>query len=178
MSDRFPQEAVLRNGKHVLLRRFESRDTDDLYRFFLALPPEIRRFAWDNIEDRALVDSWGANIDYGRVLPILGVNGGRIVADATLHRRDGGPLRLVGRIKWLIDPEYRGQGLGTLLVNDFISIARFQGLRFLNCCLMKDLEQDAIETLLSLGFTDELLPGYGADPDGNPHDMVKLTLAL
>ena len=26
-----------------------------------------------------------------------------IVADATLHLRKGGPLRLVGRIKWMID---------------------------------------------------------------------------
>ena len=54
-----------------------------------------------------------------------------IVADATLHRRKNGPLRLVGRIKWLIDPEWRGAGLGTLLVNHFIDTARVNGLRHL-----------------------------------------------
>jgi GNAT superfamily N-acetyltransferase len=178
MADRFPQEAVLRNGKRVLVRRFESRDTEALHRFFTGLPLTVRRFAWDHIEDRGLVESWGQNIDYSRVLPLLAINGERIVADATLHRRDGGPLRLVGRIKWLIDPAYRGQGLGTVLVNDFIHIAREHGLRFLSCLLMRELEQDAIDTLAGLGFSQQVLEHYGADPDGNPHDMVKLVLKL
>lgn len=178
MADRFPQEAVLRNAKRVLIRRFEARDSDDLHRFFLSLPQEIRRFAWDNIEDRSLVESWAQNIDYSKVLPLVAVNGERLVADATLHRREGGPLRLVGRIKWLIDPEYRQQGLGTILVNDFIHIARADGLRFLSCLLMRELEHDAIETLTGLGFRQQVLEDYGTDPDGNPHDMVKLVLKL
>jgi GNAT superfamily N-acetyltransferase len=178
MADRFPQEAVLRNGKRVLIRRFESRDTEDLHRFFLGLPREVRRFAWDDIEDRSLVESWGRNIDYAKVLPLLAINGERIVADATLHRREGGPLRLVGRIKWLIDPEYRAQGLGTILINDFINIARAEGLRFLSCLLLRELEHDAIATLTGLGFRDQLMERYGTDPDGNPHDMVKLVLEL
>lgn len=178
MADRFPQEAVLRNGKRVLIRRFESRDTEELHRFFLSLPRQIRRFAWDNIEDRALIETWGQNIDYSRVLPLVAINGERLVADASLHRREGGPLRLVGRLKWLIDPEYRKQGLGTILVNDFIHIAQADGLRFLSCLLMRELEQDAIETLTVLGFQQQVLEGYGTDPDGNPHDMVKLVLKL
>jgi GNAT superfamily N-acetyltransferase len=84
----------------------------------------------------------------------------------------------VGRVKWLLDPEYRGQGLGTPLVNDFIAIARSQGLRHLTCMLISDVEEDAVVTLRELGFDEYPIPGYGTDPDGNQHDMVKLVLRL
>jgi RimJ/RimL family protein N-acetyltransferase len=178
MPDRFPQEVVLRDGRHVLLRPFTESDTDLLYEFFRRLPTEVRRTAWDNIEDRALIESWSRNIDYSKVFPLVAVNGHSIVADATLHRRERGPLRLVGRIKWLIDPVYRGQGLGTTLVNNLISIAREHGLRHLSCMPITNLEEDAIKTMVELGFDRFPVPGYGTDPDGNQYDMVKLVLRV
>ena len=84
----------------------------------------------------------------------------------------------MGRIKWLLEPEFQGLGLGMILVNDFISIARAQGLHHLTCMLIADLETAAIETLTDLGFQRFPIPDYGSDPDGNPHDMVKLVMKL
>ena len=174
----YPQEAVLRNGKRLLIRPFTSDDTQALSEFFESLPMDVSRFAWDNVLDRSLVESWGTNIDYAKVLPLLAFDNQRIVADASLHRRSGGPLRLVGRIKWLMDPEYRGLGLGMTLVNDFINIASQQGLRHLTAMLISDLEADAVATLADLGFEQYHIPGYGTDPDGEEHDMVKMVLHL
>jgi GNAT superfamily N-acetyltransferase len=178
MPIRYPQEAVLRDGRRLLIRPFTESDVDPLYNFFMRLPQDVRRFAWDRIDNRALVESWGRELDYGKVLPLLAWDGKRVVADATLHRREGGPLRLVGRVKWLIDPEYRGLGLGTLLVNNFISTARSNGLRHLTCMLVADFEADAVKTLKELGFEGYPVPGYGTDPDGNQHDMIKMVLKL
>lgn len=175
---RYPQEGALRDGRRVMLRPFHERDVDALYEFFHRLPADYRRFAWDPIDNRALIEAWGRNIDYSKVFPLLAVDGGRIVADATLHRREGGPLRLVGRIRWFIDPEHRGVGLGTLLVNHLIDVARERGLRHLSCLLISDLEADAVRTLETLGFRATVHPGYGTDPDGNQHDMTKLILKL
>lgn len=178
MPNRYPQEAALRDGRRVLIRPFTERDTDGLFQLFQRLPEETRRFAWDRIGDRNLIESWGRNLDYDRVFPLLALDGTRIVADATLHRREGGPLRLVGRIKWLLDPDFRGAGLGTVLVNHFIRHARADGLRHLTCMLISDLEKDAVETLEGLGFESFVIPGYGTDPDGAQHDMTKLVLRL
>jgi GNAT superfamily N-acetyltransferase len=178
MSDPFPQEAVLRDGSHLLIRPFTAADTDALHAFFLRLPEDVRRFAWDRIDSHSLVETWGRELDYDKVLPLIATDGHQIVADATLHRRKGSPLRLVGRIKWLLDPKYRGLGLGTLLVNDFIRIAKHDGLRHLTCMLVADFEADAVQTLTGLGFQSYLIPGYGTDPDGNQHDMVKMVLKL
>ena len=178
MPNRFPQEAALRDGRRVMVRPFTSNDARGLWDFFRRLPADVRRFAWDNIDDPAVVEQWANNIDYGKVLPLLALDGGKVVADATLHRRDHGPLRRVGRLKWLLDPDYRGVGLGTTLVNTLIGTAREQGLRHLTTLLIADLEADAVVTLTELGFDQIPIPGYGTDPDGAQHDMVKLILAL
>jgi GNAT superfamily N-acetyltransferase len=178
MPNRYPQQVALRDGRKVLLRPFTPSDSDALYAFFQRLPVEYRRFAWDPVENRALIESWAQNIDYDKVLPLLALDGARVVADATLHRRERGPLRLVGRVKWMIDPAWRGVGLGTMLVTDFIDIGRERGLRHLNCMLISDLEADAVKTLEGLGFQSYVMPGYGTDPDGNQHDMTKLILRL
>jgi len=178
MPHRFPQETALRDGRRLLVRPFSQLDGAALWDFFQRLPGDFRRFAWDNIEDPAVVERWSQNIDYGKVLPLLALDGHTIVADASLHRRTHGPLRRVARLKWLLDPEYRGVGLGTSLVNTMIGIAVEQGMRHLTTLLIADLEADAIATLAELGFEQISLPGYGTDLDGAPHDMVKLTLKL
>lgn len=178
MPHRYPQQAVLRDGRRVLLRPFTERDVDALYEFFHTLPDQYRRFAWDNIDNRALIESWGRNIDYGKVFPLVALDGGKIVADASLHHRHGGPLRLVGRIKWMMEPAFRGVGLGTMLVNHLIDSARDRGLRHLSCMLISDLEADAVATLQNLGFRSYVEEGYGTDADGNQHDMTKLILRL
>jgi GNAT superfamily N-acetyltransferase len=178
MPIRFPQEAGLRDARRVTIRPFTAHDIDALHDFFKRLPLEYVRCAWDRIDQRSTVERWAEELDYERALPLIALNGTKVVADATLHYRDGGPLRLVGRIKWLIDPEYRGVGLGTVLVNDFITLARENGLRHLTCMLLTDLEQDAIDTLKSMGFDSYTIPGYGTDPDGTPRDMVKMIMKL
>jgi acetyltransferase len=178
MPNRFPQEAALRDGRRLMIRPFTEIDAPGLRGLFRRLPADVRRFAWDNIDDPAVVQRWAGNIDYGKVLPLLALHGRTVVADATLHRRDHGPLRKVGRLKWLLDPDYRGQGLGTTLVNTLIGIAREQGLRHLTTLLIADLEADAVATLTDLGFESMSIPGYGTDPDGVQHDMVKLILEL
>lgn len=178
MPHRYPQEAVLRDGRRVFLRPFAERDVDALYDFFHRMPGDYRRFAWDNVDNRALVEEWGRNVDYGKVFPLLALDGNRIVADATLHLRKRGPLRLVGRIKWMIDPQFRGEGLGTTLVHHLITIARERGMRHVSCMLISDLEADAVKTLEELGFKSYVQQGYGTDPDGNQHDMTKLILKL
>lgn len=178
MPNRYPQEAVLRDGRRLLIRPFAEHDADALHDFFMRLPEMDHRLAWDHIDDRQLVEAWARNIDYGKVFPLLAIDAGRIVADMTLHRRAGGPLRLTGRIKWLIDPDFRGVGLGSLLVNHFIGIARANGLRHLICMLFSDSEKAAIRVLSEQGFTAYHFPTYGTDLDGEHHDMTKMVLEL
>ena len=65
MPDRFPQEAVLRDGRRLMLRLFTANDVDALYHFFQHLPKDVRRFAWDRIDSHALVETWGREVRPG-----------------------------------------------------------------------------------------------------------------
>lgn len=178
MPTRYPQEVALRDGRRLLVRPFTANDTQALWEFFERLPAAVRRFAWDPIDDRATVEGWAAKLDYDRVFPLLAFDGGNVVADATLHYHQNGPLRLVGRIKWLVDPDWRNVGLSTALVSGFITIARESGLHHLSTLLISDIEANAIEVLKNLGFEARELPGYGVDPDGGAHDMTFMFLPL
>src|SRR5581483_3416870 len=175
---RYPQEAALRDGRRVLLRPFTAGDVNDLHAFFMRLPEHDIRFAWERIEDRGVVEEWARTLDYSKTFPLIAIDGERIVAAATLHFRRQGPLRLVGRVRWLIDPDYRRQGLGSTMMKHFIQIGRENDLRRLTCMLMSEFEEHAIAVLKSLGFESYTIPGYGTDPDGGQHDMTMLVLKL
>jgi RimJ/RimL family protein N-acetyltransferase len=175
---RYPLEADLRDGRRVLLRPFNAGDVDALCAFFTRLPETDIRFAWDHLEDRALVEEWARTLDYSKTFPLLALDDDKIVADATLHFRRSGPLRLVGRVKWLIDPAWRRQGLGTTMMSHLIRVAKENDLRRLTCMLMSEFEEHAISVLKNLGFEGYTIPGYGTDPDGGQHDMTMLVLKL
>ncbi|HLU50383.1 MAG TPA: GNAT family N-acetyltransferase [Planctomycetota bacterium] len=178
MSDPFPVEVGLKDGTRVLIRRLTEHDGPALWAFFERQPMELRRLAWDDVTNRDLVESWAAEVNYETTLPLVAVDGTRIVADATLHYRDRGPLRLVGRVRWFVDSEYRGRGLGKSLAQQLINVARENGLRYLSCMLATRHEARDIEILEERGFVATHFPGYGADPDGAPEDMTYLVCKL
>ena len=174
----FPQQVSLRDARALMIRPMTEQDADALHAFFVSLPEEQKRAAWDRIEQREVVDGWIQDLDHEKAVSLIALDGGAIVADATLHYRRYGPLRFVGRVKWLISPEFRGAGVGTAMLVDFIQMARENGLRYLTCMLVDGLEKEAAPTLRELGFEEYRIPGYGADPDGNARDMVKYVLTL
>ena len=73
MTAQLDGEVVLRDGRRLLVRPFTENDVDSLYEFFLHLPQEVRRFAWDRIDNRALIESWGRDLDYHFNLHLLPV---------------------------------------------------------------------------------------------------------
>lgn len=178
MPIQFPQEVGLRDARRVIIRPFTSHDADALFDFFQTLPETMRRGAWDRLEARETLATWLQDMEHEQVTSLLALDGTRIVADASMHYRRYGPLRFVGRVKWLIDPAWQGMGVGTAVLTDFIHMARENGLRHLTCMLVEGLEDAAVKTLEGMGFRTHRIPHYGADPDGRPRDMLKMVLAL
>ena len=176
--DHFPCELGLTDGSRVLLRRLSEHDGPALFEFFQRLPGGLRRLAWDDLDNRDVVESWARDVDFDSTLPLIAVDGATIIADATLHYRSRGPLRLVGRIRWFIDPEYRGRGLAASLAGRLIKVARENGLRYLSCMLATEFEAADIKALESRGFVATHFPEFGTDPDGGAADLTYLTCKL
>jgi GNAT superfamily N-acetyltransferase len=105
-----------------------KEDADKLYAFFSRVPREDRLFLRDDVSIRDVIDSWTQELDYRKVLPLVAEVGGNIVGDATLHRRKFGWTSHVGKVRLVIDKDYRGKGLGTVLIEELIDIAKKAGL--------------------------------------------------
>ncbi|HEV3029388.1 MAG TPA: hypothetical protein VG457_17545, partial [Planctomycetota bacterium] len=86
---RYPKAVV----GHITLRPMNASDEDALTSFFRRIPVDERQLFREDVTKAPVIQGWIRNLDYGRLLPILAFQGPRIVADATLHRDQGGWAR-------------------------------------------------------------------------------------
>ena len=86
----YPKDLVLKDGFTTVLRPLEASDELAFHEFFLAVPTQERMFIKHRVTEPDVIREWCKNIDLGRNLPLLAVQDGRIIADATLHQQLGG----------------------------------------------------------------------------------------
>src|SRR3990172_5133897 len=155
----YPKQVSLKDWTKVTLWPMEPRDEARLHEFFCRIPEEDRKLLKEDVAHRAVVANWCRQIDYNRVIPILAEAGGKIVADATLHRRKFGWLQHVGEIRIVVDPEYRRKGLGSLLIEDLVAS-----------------ESAGVRAFERVGFERMApLPGFARDQNSTPQDLLLLT---
>jgi L-amino acid N-acyltransferase YncA len=175
MLEDYPKMVVVKDGRRVMLRPMTAEDRDGLLAFFRGVPEEDLWYLKEDTTDPATIDSWVRNLDYDRVLPIVAECDGDIVADASLHRRVHGALSGVGKVRIVVAPEFRRQGLGMWMLLDLVNLGMRSGLDKLWVELVVDKENAAIEAFKRLGFVQEvILPNTARDPSGRQYDLVIL----
>lgn len=174
----YPRTVRLRDGKSALVRALETSDEQALLEFFQSIPGQEVIFMKHRVQDPAVIQSWCQSIDHGRNLPILALDGDRIVSVCTLHQQLGGWKRHVGRISVLVRPDQRGRGLARALVSESIEIARSLGLEKLEAEFIGE-QKDAMKVFALLGFINLIcLPDYVRDMQAIPHDYILMGLDL
>ncbi|HTE86976.1 MAG TPA: GNAT family N-acetyltransferase [Dehalococcoidia bacterium] len=154
-------------------------DVDGLLGFFLRVPEDERFFLKEDVSSRAVAENWAGHLDYDRALPLLALDDGRIIADAVLLRHRGNARSHVGEIRIVVDPFYRGQGVGVALMRELADIAYDAELEFILFELVTDVEEPAIQAARSLGALDAgRIEGAARDPRGHQHDVAFLKLPL
>ena len=168
----YPKKVRLQSGTSVTIRPMVKEDADKLYAFFSRVPREDRLFLRDDVSIRDVIDSWTQELDYRKVLPLVAEVGGNIVGDATLHRRTFGWTSHVGKVRLVIDKDYRGKGLGTVLIEELIDIAKKAGLEQLVAELMSN-QTGALGAFKRLGFEKEaVFFNYVKDQMGEARNLV------
>ena len=176
--EEFPIEIELKGSLRCVLRPLEAGDETTFHAFFQAVPEKERMFIKHRVTEPEIVRNWCQNIDLGRNFPLLALDGGKIVGDATLHQQLGGWKRHIGRVSVLVHPEYRGRGLAKALITQILEIARRIGLEKAEAEFIGEQEA-AIKMFGLLGFTLLLrLPGYVKDMQTVTHDYVLMGLDL
>jgi len=174
-----PKEIVLRSGKAMKLRRLQPNDAQALFDFFQEVPGYDRFYLRDDVTSRAVIDDWCAHIDPLRVLPLVAVVDGSIIAEGTLHRRRHPGRRHIGEIRIVVDPKYRGRGLGTHIMHQLLEHAYAQQMERVIIELVSGKEEPAIRVAREVGFRRVAeFKGHIRDMDGNYHDLLVLEMDL
>ncbi len=175
----YPKTIMLNDGAPVVLRPLEPGDKVRLLQFFEGVPEEERHYLKENVTAPEVVYGWTTKIDFDRVVPIVALVGDEIVGDATLHRSRAMARRHVGELRVVVDPSYRGVGLGRRLIRELLDIAAELGLHQATFELVADREELAIRAAISVGFNQVgVLKERIRDFWGNYQDLVLLELPL
>jgi L-amino acid N-acyltransferase YncA len=174
----FPRRITLKDGRVATIRLMVKKDKDKLLRFFRSIPEEERLFLRDDVTKPETIEAWARDLDYSTILPIVAEIEGRIVADATLHRRPYGWMQHVAEVRMVVDPAIRGKGLARALLAEILDIARTWGMEILVSELIPE-QKPAINLVKSAGFKREAtLQRHVKDLSGTLRDLLILTRRL
>ena len=164
---------TLQSGKRVMFRFLNHQDREELVRLFQAAPEEDIRFLKQDVRDTKLVNSWIDHLNYNKVLPLVAVDldGNRLMADATLHRGKHAAKHL-GEVRIFVGRPYRNLGLGSVLLEELINLAKKEGLHWLKAEIIAD-HKKVIKAFRAKGFdVRATLEDYFIRKDGFTHDVV------
>jgi L-amino acid N-acyltransferase YncA len=177
VTDRFPRTRAL-SGRDIVFRPLERADQPALLEFFKRLPVDERRMLKDDVTNPLVISAWCTSIDYDRVLPLLAMDGPRIVGDATLHRSVAGWSQHVAKIRVSIDTDWRRRGLGRALVSELVDAAHELKVSMLDAEIMSE-QKGALKLFDQLGFVSvATLPQHVLDLNHRAHDLVVLSRTL
>jgi L-amino acid N-acyltransferase YncA len=175
----YPKEVQLRNQTKVVVRPLAAGDADALLDFFLSIPEDERYYLKHEVTAPAVVTGWVQNLDFRRTLPLVALDGDRIVGEAVLIRERGQARSHLGELRIVVTPDYRDKGLGTVLIRelcDIASDAEYKGILFE---VIPDTEREAYETAQWLGFIRTgTIEGGARDQNGHLHDVALMVMPL
>ena len=176
---RFPHSATLYDGSKVTIRPLSRDDKVELRRFFLRVPAEDRFYLNNDVTAPEVIREFTDGIDVDQTVALIAADGDRIVADSTLHRSRRAARRHIGELRLVVDPEFRGQGLGSRLIHELIQVGRDLELDRLVFELVDRREQQAIRAAAAAGFEEvAVLKGRVRDMYGSLQDLVILEVSL
>jgi L-amino acid N-acyltransferase YncA len=175
----YPKEIHLRSLDKVVVRPLAASDGDALRAFFLSIPEDERFFLKHEVTSPAVVASWVQNLDFHSALPLIALEGDRIIGEAVLIRKRGPARSHLGELRIVVAPDYREKGLGTVLIRELCDIASdadFSGMLFE---IIPDTEREAYETAQWLGFIRTgTIEGGARDQQGHLHDVALMVMPL
>jgi len=160
------------------LRPLQAEDESELAGLFSRIPVDERQLFKEDVTRAAVIQGWIRNLDYSNILPLLVLDGTRVVSDASLHRDRRGWSRHVAEIRVALDPDYRGRGLARTLVQEFVSLAPEIGVAILNACVLQP-QMDARDLFEGAGFLHmATFPQHAIDLSGRLHDVLVYSLTV
>lgn len=168
----FPCAAEV-EGETFRFTLMDGSEKDLLVRFGAGLEGADRVFMRMDLTNAECIEDWAENVTAGRTRSVLVWNdAGDMVGFASLHHNKLLWTRHIGEMRIFLLDHYRMRGLGRLLAEMTLGLARAGGLQIVFVNIPR-LQPEIQEVLRHMGFQAEaLLADWLIDPEGNTHDMV------
>jgi RimJ/RimL family protein N-acetyltransferase len=155
------------------VRPIEPGDKAALIRFFDRIPESDRTFLKEDVADLAVVEAWAAP----GAARAVAVDDGEVVGSVAVVPLHGWSSH-VGEVRLVVEPDRRGQGIGTTLARRAVLDALDLGLAKLIVDVIADQEA-LIGMFRTLGFEPEaLLADHVRDRSGELRDLMVLSQAI
>ena len=163
---------ALRDGREVVVRDMQPDDSERSFEFFAALPEDDRRYLRVDVTRREIVEMRTRDLDTGRVVRLVAVDGDEIVADGALELAGHGWGNNIAEIRIIVARSHQRLGLGTLLARELYFIAAERKVDRIVVRMMRP-QRGARQIFKRLGFKDEfLIPEHVRDQDGRWQDLI------
>lgn len=168
----FPKTIQTKDGTEITLKLSSREDFEFSLGFFKRQPEADRVYLRRDVTRRAETEERYVEIEEGRTTAIVAIANGMIVGDASLTSDRRGWFRKTGEIRMVVDVNFRGKGLGSLLAREIIEIARQKEMIKLEATFV-ETQKGIVRTLEKLGFEREgKLSDIVVDLKGKHHDLV------
>jgi RimJ/RimL family protein N-acetyltransferase len=152
-----PKKVVLSDGTEVTLRPEVESDLDLTWKMFSSYSDETLEFLPIPFT-RERIEGWFENIDYSKALPILGFvetdEGTIMVASASLSFQQNEVFKHRATFGISIRDEYQNKGLGKILTQYMLDIAKERGMKKVELTVVSYNER-AIHVYEKIGFEKE-----------------------
>jgi len=166
----------LKNGRTVLIRKFQLEDKEKLIEMYESLSEDAVRWGLPPYTRERIEHNWLSNLQ--NLIAIVAVYDGKIVGNAQIfkfpHSRRKGTCET-----WIyLHQDFHNVGLGTAMLTKLIELARKEGLHRIGLTVIAD-NKPAIHLYQKMGFKIEGIMKdsyFGADE--KYHDEVVMGLIL
>jgi RimJ/RimL family protein N-acetyltransferase len=167
--------AVTLDGMSVQLAAMTAGDGAALAALVDTLPAQDLTFVRRDITHPKVIDAWMRAVDEGRIVSLAARDGDTMVGCTAIVIDTLSWSRHVGELRVLVAPDWRGRGLGRVLIQECFALALGLGLAKLTVQMTVD-QSSAIAVFEELGFRAEaVLRDHVKDRDGQLHDLALLS---
>lgn len=166
----------LKDGRTVQIKMFQLQDKDKLIEMYESLSSDAVRWGMPPYTRERLEEGWFRNLQ--NITAIVASYGDKIVGHAQIFKFPHPRRKGTADLLTYIHQDFQGVGLGTVMLDRLIELAKKEGLHRIGLYVVAD-NKPAIRLYQKMGFKVEgvMKDAYFGE-DGKYHDMLVMGLLL
>lgn len=116
----YPIKTVTKHKLRLVLRPRYREDSELIENFFQTIPQEDLLIFKDDVSVNEPAKNWFVSDTYKKDFQLVAFNKQELISKGTIHK-EGVYWQNAAELKLIVKPEYRGQGIGTIMFNALLA---------------------------------------------------------